>query len=320
MDIFVGEQKSFLDLAEAAALFLKKGVKRPSDELLREAVGGGSFEKISPQKRAAFDILEEAFRRGCPPPEFLLAVLSAYLGRYEERGRLMAHAQIAEKDETIGSLSGKVAALEKEIGETRAENNSLKEDARREAAERERSHARIEERERYLQAQIQELIASQNSLRQSLEQANIRVSLQDQALWDRGKSLENAHSQVEQLSGQMRDMEKELAGAKEELSGLRVKKEALQDRIEEFQKEVADLKNRGDDREEKIRRLHEELRAVERRCSESREKAAGPQMETDRFNLEVESQEQKSQSAEDKSSPRKSRIIANASSAPKGGA
>ena len=289
MDIFVGEQRSFLDLAEAATLFLKKGIKRPSDELLREAVGGGSFEKISPQKRAAFDILEEAFRRSCPPPEFLLAVLSAYLGRYEERGRLMAHAQIAEKNETIGSLSGKVVALEKEIGETRAENTSLKEAARREAAERERSHARIEERERYLQAQIQELIASQNNLRQSLEQANIRVSLQDQALWDRSKSLENAHGQVEQLSGQMRDMEMALAGAKEELSGLKVNREAIQARVQEYQKELAALESRVKDREDEIRSLHVELRAAERQGGEAREKAASLQMEVGKLNRQLES-------------------------------
>lgn len=289
MDIFVGEQKSFLDLGEAAALFRKKGIRKPSDELLREAVGGGSFEKISPQKRAAFDILEEAFRRGCPPPEFLLAVLSAYLGRYEERGRLLAYAQIAEKDETIGSLSGIVAALEKEIGETRAKNTTLNEAAQREAAERERGHARMEERERYFQTQIQELIASQNSLRQSLEQANIRVSLQDQALWDRSKSLENAHSQVEQLSAQISDLEKELARAKEELSGLRVNRESLQARVVEYQEEVAALKTSERDREEKTRGLHGELRAAERQAGEARERAASLQMEVDKLNRQLES-------------------------------
>lgn len=288
MDIFVGEQKSFLDLAEATALFLKKGIKRPSDELLREAVGGGSFEKISPQKRAAFDILEEAFRRGCPPPEFLLAVLSAYLGRYEERGRLMAHAQIAERDETIGSLSGKVAVLEKEIGETRTENTSLKETAQREATERERVQTRMEERERYLQTQVQELIASQNALRQALEQANIRVSLQDQTHWDREKGLKHATNQIAQLSDRMRDLEKELAGAKEELSGLRVNRESLQTRVLEYQEEVAALKISEKAREQEIRGLHEELRAAERQGGEAREKAASLQMEVDKLSCQLE--------------------------------
>jgi chromosome segregation ATPase len=288
MEFPYGEQGSFLDVAEMRADLRKNGFKGRIDDELRERLGGGSLEKINPYKKAADCIHEEAVRYRCSPPEFLLDILGAYFGRYEERGWRRAQQALEEKDSAVSTLSEQVAQLGEERRSLMAEVSSVKEDLQAARVERERSQVRADEREKAGGSRIQELLTAMGDLRKTTEAASARVIAQDHTLEERTGQLEQVRLELQRMTAKSQEMAKEVAAAREELAALRVHRATDQSRLLEHQSEFSTLKAKDNAREEEIRRLNEDLRAAERREVEANQRANSLQLEVERLRGQLE--------------------------------